>query len=109
VSNKEMVILVECCKKSCGHILTEDEYAWMPDPRWKDSRTAECPMCGGESFYTLKENGQHRMSRDTAPREIHVMKIEPSTKMGPKRWAKILMAKKRAMDRIEIPKPIFTS
>lgn len=91
------VCLLQCSRQRCGHVLTEDEYVWTPDPAWPSSKIALCPKCAGESFYTLNARGQARKSSDTGPREINPADIEPSPKMGLKMKRRILAAKRRAL------------
>lgn len=96
------VILLQCAKSRCGHVLTEDEYVWKSDRSFglADSKTAHCPRCDGVAFYTLNALGQIRKSRDESPREIDPTTIEPSPRMGLKMKRRILAAKRRAIESI---------
>lgn len=99
---RRLVTLVQCCKSRCGHVLTEDEYVWIPDDdsRFRGSKRAVCPkFCGGRSFYTLNTSGQHRKSGDTGLREIDPTEIEPSPRLGLKMKRRLLAAKRRAIER----------
>lgn len=95
---KILVRLTQCSKASCGHVMTESEHVWVPDPRWKGSRTGTCPKCGNNSFYSLNALGQKRSISDTGPREIAPEDIEPSPRMGLKMKRRILAAKRRAIE-----------
>lgn len=95
-----LVKVIECSRKSCGHILLDDERDWKP---MDIGKRAICPKCGCESFYTVKENGQ---TMKTSEREkyragIDPVEIEPTPRMGPKRRAALLAVKKRALALIE--------
>lgn len=90
-----LVRLIQCGRRSCGHVLTEDE---RPLRRDDDRRsTCICPKCGEDSFYTLNEKGQ---SINQMSYELDPSTIEPSPRMGPKMKARILDAKRRAMQSI---------
>lgn len=94
----KLVTLVQCSKSRCGHVLTEDEYVWKSNAKFGlPSATGTCPKCGGDSFYTLNTQGQHRkMSDSDKPREINPEDINPSPRMGLKMRRRILAAKRRA-------------
>lgn len=91
------IILLECGKSRCQHILLSAEYVEKPDKRWQGSRICTCPKCGGDSFYTLDPAGRARRMSDNAPREIDPETIQPSEKMGPKKRRRIFAAKARAL------------
>ncbi len=98
---RRLVTLLQCGKSRCGHVLTEAEYDWKPDLE-RDSflgKTAYCPKCGGDSFYTLNAQGQARRMSDPGPREIDPETIEPSPRMGLKMRRRLLAAKRRAIAR----------
>ena len=95
-----LVRILQCGRQSCSHVLTEDERDWKSDPRWESSRTAICPECGCDSFYTLNEKGQQITTRDREKyREgIDPSTLEPSPRMGPKNRRMILAAKARILE-----------
>ena len=98
---KRLVRLLQCGRKSCGHVLTESERDWVKSKDFEGARTAVCPECGNDDFYTLNAAGQAmttRDMRDGADREIDPATIEPSPRMGPKMKARILDAKRRALE-----------
>lgn len=91
------VILLECGKSRCQHILLNTEYVGKPDKSWPGSTLQTCPKCGGDSFYTLDPVGRARRMSDNAPREIDPESIQPSEKMGLKKRRRIFAAKARAL------------
>lgn len=98
---ERLVRLLQCGRKSCGHVLTEGEREWVKSKDFEGARTAVCPECGNDDFYTLNAAGQAmtaRDMRDGADREIDPATIEPSPRMGPKMKARILDAKRRALE-----------
>lgn len=88
-----MIHLIECGRASCSHILTNDEQVWLPPD--ENRRTATCPKCGGDSFYTLNEIGQRIgfSQRDKYRNGIDPASILPSPRMGPKRKKALLRVK----------------
>ncbi len=96
-----LVRLLQCGRKSCGHVLTEAEREWVKSKDFEGARTAVCPECGNDDFYTLNAAGQSmtmRQMRESGEREIDPATIEPSPRMGPKMKARILDAKRRALE-----------
>ncbi len=92
------ILLLQCGKRVCGHVLTKDEQEWIPHPDFREgSKLAVCPQCGHEEFYTLNAQGQKRRMSDPHPWEIDPADVEPSPKMGLKMKRRILAAKRRAM------------
>ena len=94
-------LVLQCGRKSCGHVLTESERDWVKSKYFKGAKTAVCPECGNDDFYALNSAGQAmtaRDMRDGAAREIDPATIEPSPRMGPKMKARILDAKRRALE-----------
>lgn len=92
-----LVELMQCGKTSCGHVLIESEQVWVPNPEWKHSKTATCPKCGNDCFFSLNAQGQKRKMSDTCPRKIPPSDIQPSPRMGLKMRRRILAAKSRAI------------
>ena len=94
-----LVRLVQCARKSCGHVLLEDERGWTLPKGALFSRTAICPKCSNHSFYTLNEKGQQITMRDSEKYRhgIDPASIEPSPRMGLKMKRRILAAKRRAL------------
>lgn len=99
LSQPRLVRLIRCGRKSCGHVLTEEERGWRQDPKWAAFRTAICPECGGDSFFTLNAAGQAMTARGMrdGPRDIDPAAIEPSPRLGPQMKARVLDAKRRAL------------
>ncbi len=93
------VRLIQCGRRSCGYVLTEDEREWRQDPEWEARKTAICPKCGEDGFYTLNEKGQQITMRDSEKYRngLNPATIEPSTRMGLKMRRIILAAKRRAL------------
>ncbi|MEO5715037.1 MAG: hypothetical protein ABIT37_16280 [Luteolibacter sp.] len=94
-----LVRLVMCGRRSCSHVLIEEERDWREDPDWKGHRTAVCPKCGDDSFYHLNEAGQkiNFSDREKYRNGIDPATIEPSPKMGLKMKRRILRAKRHAL------------
>ena len=95
-----LVRILECGRQSCGYVLTEKERDWKSDPRWESHRTAICPECGCDSFYTLDEKGQRitTCDREKYREGIDPTTLEPSPRMGPKKRQRILAVKQRILD-----------
>jgi len=95
-----LVRLLQCGRQSCGYVLTEDEREWLQDPEWSARRTAHCPKCGEDGFYTLNEKGQKITARDREKYRdgLDPTLIEPSPRMGPKNRRMILAAKERILE-----------
>lgn len=95
-----LVRLIQCGRRSCGYVLTEDEREWSQDPEWEFRKTAICPKCGEDSFYTLNERGQKITfkERDKYRDGLDPTTIEPSPRMGLKMRRRILAAKRRAIE-----------
>lgn len=95
------VRLLECSRRSCSYILSEEERLWVPNERWKGmgGKSATCPKCGGDSFFTLNEVGQRITSKDREKYRdgLVLAEIQPSPKMGSKRRHMLLAAKDRAL------------
>lgn len=100
VGSGALVRLIECGRRSCGYILTEDEREWSEDPEWEGRKTAICPKCGEDGFYTLNESGQRITMRDRDKYRdgIDPATIEPSPRMGLTRRRRIFAAKLRAIE-----------
>jgi hypothetical protein len=94
--NDNLVKLIQCGRRSCSHVLLEDERAERPNDF---GYTLICPKCGNDDFYTLKENGRKTVwsERDLYRNGIDPNLIEPTTRMGPKMRAALLSAKERAL------------
>ena len=92
----ELVKLVECARRGCGHILTEEEYEWRPGSFGK---TAVCPLCFGETFYRLKANGRRMTPDDTrhGPEKFDPATIAPCSKLGLKKQMGLLDVKRRVL------------
>lgn len=99
---KTLVRLIQCGRRSCSYVLTEDERDWMPNGFGK---TAVCPICGNDGFYRLKPNGQKMTmsERDQYRDGIDPATIEPSPRMGPKMKAYLRDAKRRALETLTPP------
>ncbi|WP_395737433.1 hypothetical protein [Prosthecobacter sp.] len=90
--------LLQCCKQRCGHVMVESEREWIPRHLGSPVKTAVCPKCGGDSFYTLNAQGQCRTTKDRdTPREINAEDINPSPRMGLKMRRRLFAAKNRAL------------
>lgn len=99
-----LVKLIQCGRRSCSYVLLGDERRWLP----KDiGRTACCPFCGNDDFYTLKANGQKTVwsERDLYRNGIDPNLIEPTPRMGPKMRSALLDAKRRALESINTVNP----
>lgn len=92
-----IIHLMQCAKQRCGHVLLESEREWIPVSRDEQTKSAVCPKCSGDSFYTLNTQGQRRMRRDEGPREILAEDINPSPRMGLKMRRRLFAAKNRAL------------
>lgn len=93
-----LITLIECAKQRCGHILLESEQEWTEGVGPLKRRTAICPKCGHDSFYTLTAQGSARTTKDRdTPREIDPRQIEPTPRMGLTRRRRLLAAKRRAL------------
>lgn len=94
------VRLLQCGRRSCSYVLTEDERAWRRDPGCSlGRRTAVCPACGADSFYNLNAQGkaltaQEMRSGDTS---VDPSTIDPTGRMGPKKRAQLLAVRRRAL------------
>lgn len=99
VAQQRVVRLIQCGRRSCGFILTEEERKWTVDPKWEARQTAVCPRCGEDGFYTLKPNGQKTTmkERDKYRDGIDPTLIDPAPRMGPKMRAGLLAAKRRIL------------
>ena len=96
-----LVRLLQCSRKSCGHVLTEGEWIYKKHPYWDGGSMAFCPECGGNAFCALNAAGQAMTARDMRESntlEIDLATIQPSPRMGPKMTARILDAKRRALE-----------
>jgi len=98
VVERRLVRLVQCGRRSCSYVLSEDERGWTPNDY--GGQKAICPKCGEDGFYTLKENGQKASwgERDQYRDGIDPTLIEPTPRMGPKFRAALLDAKRRIME-----------
>jgi hypothetical protein len=109
--NPRLVRLLQCGRKSCGYVLTDDEREWKSVEYGK---RAICSQCGCDSFYTLNEKGQQITTRDREKYRdgIDPTTIEPSPRMGPKMTKAIIRAKwhaiNQANDTVEQPAPTKT-
>lgn len=93
-----VITLLQCCKQRCGHVLLESEQEQVPHPDFKNATVSVCPKCGGNSFYTLNEQGRCRTTKDRdLPREILAEDISPSPRMGLKMRRRLFAAKNRAL------------
>lgn len=99
-SERRLVRLVQCGRRSCGYILTEGERVWVPSKNFDMGQTAVCPICEEDSFYTLKPNGQKVKfsERDDYRDGIDPTMIEPAPRMGPKVKAYLRDAKRRILE-----------
>lgn len=90
------VILMQCGRRSCGHVLLDTEREWIPNGI---GETACCPKCGEEGFYHLNELGQTlKMSqREQYRHGVDPHLINPSTRMGLKMRRRIFAVKARAL------------
>jgi len=106
-SNPILVRLIQCGRRSCSYVLTEDERDWEQHPKWDSGKVAVCPICGNDGFYTLKPNGQKMTmsERDQYRDGIDPATIEPSPRMGPKMKAYLRDAKRRALEILTHSKP----
>ena len=93
----QKVKLLKCGKKTCSHVLTEDEQVWIPSDM---GRSATCPKCGKDSFYSLNELGQEVTwnEREKYREGVNVDDIVPSERMGLKMKRRILRAKRHAYE-----------
>lgn len=99
-TNATPIVLLQCCKQRCGHVLLESEQEWVPTRIGGSlsTKTAICPKCSGNAFYTLNAQGQARKSRDReSPRQINAEDIAPSPRMGLKMKRRLYAAKNRAL------------
>ena len=87
-----IVQLLQCGRKSCGHVLIKEECEWRG---CQYESTATCPKCGNEDFWTLKENGQKvKASEMDAYRDgVDPETIEASPRMGLKMTKALIRAK----------------
>jgi hypothetical protein len=94
-----LVKLLRCGRKSCSHVLIEEEKEWRTDPEWAARKTSHCPKCGEVGFYTLNELGQiiKYSQRDEYRNGIDPTKIVPSPRMGLAMKRRILRAKRYAL------------
>ncbi len=97
---QRLVRLLQCGRRSCGYVLAEDEREWLQDPEWSARKTAHCPKCGEDGFYTLNEKGQQITTRDREKYRdgLDPTLIDPSPRMGPKNRQMILAAKQRILE-----------
>jgi hypothetical protein len=110
VALPRLVRLVQCGRRACGYVLTEEERDWREDPEWEGRKTAVCPKCGEDSFYSLNELGQKLTMRDRDKYRdgIDPATIEPSPRMGEKMKRWILAAKSRAIGTGKVESPEVT-
>ncbi len=96
----KLVRLIQCGRRSCSYVLTEDERLW--EPKSEIGQVAVCPICGDDSFYTLKANGQKVTfkEREEYRDGVNVDEIEATPRMGPKMRSYLRDAKARALGRI---------
>jgi hypothetical protein len=96
---QRLVVLLKCGRKSCSHVLIEEEREWLEDPLWTARKTATCPKCSNDGFFTLNEKGQEitMKDRDKYRGGIDVNLIEPSPRMGLKMKRRIFRAKRHAL------------
>lgn len=96
-----LVKLIQCGRRSCSHVLIEDERGWKLNDI---GHTAVCPKCGNDDFYTLKPNGQKTSfsERDLYRDGIDPATIEPTPRMGPKFKAALMDARRRALELIGV-------
>lgn len=92
-----IVRLMQCAKQRCGHVLLDDEREWIPVSRDGRTKSAVCPKCHGNAFYTLNAQGQARTRRGEGPQEIIAEDIQPSSRMGLKMKRRLYAAKNRAL------------
>ena len=98
MSTTTTVVLLECSRARCGHVLLESEQSSRPSALWASTTVSTCPRCGNESFYTLHASGRHRTMKDIKlPLEINAEDIDPSPRMGIKRRRRLFAAKHRAL------------
>lgn len=99
---KRLVHLVQCARRTCLHVLTEDEYEWVPH---NSGETALCPKCLNDAFFSLNEFGQRLTMRDREKFRagIDPNLIQPTPRMGKKRRAQLLAAKHRALENGNAP------
>lgn len=92
-----LIRMLQCGKKSCSHIFTDDEHVWLPGTIGK---RACCPLCHNGDYYTLKENGQKMTMQEREPyrKGIDPNAIEPTAKMGPKMRLRLERVKVRSLD-----------
>lgn len=97
----KLVRLIQCGRRSCSYVLAEEERHWREDPEWEDHKTAICPLCGEDSFYHLKANGQKISfrERDQYRDGVPLDEIEATPRMGPKMRNALRDAKTRAFAR----------
>lgn len=93
-----VITLLQCSKQRCGHVLLESEREWIPVSWDERTKSAVCPKCYGDTFYTLNAQGQCRTGKDRdKPREILAEDINPSPRMGLKMRRRLFAAKNRAL------------
>lgn len=99
VEQKRLVRLIQCGRRACSHILTEDEREWTRPLGELRRRTAICPQCGCDNFYTLNERGQSITFRELENYRngLDPATIEPSPRMGSKMKSRLLAAKARIL------------
>lgn len=101
----KLVLLVECARRSCSHIHTEEER--VETPKRSGVSAVTCPACYCDTYYVLKPTGQRATYRELDKyRSINPAGIEPAPRTGPKKKASLLAAKRRALGLPAVPKPV---
>lgn len=94
-TNKKLILLLQCTRRRCGHVLLESDQVWEPNDG--GGKTATCPRCGREEFFTLDAQGRCLTMRHTGPKEIYAEDIEPGPRMGRTMRRRLLAVKARAL------------
>lgn len=103
-SAPHLVHLIQCGRRACSHVLTEDEREWTAPEGALRRRTAICPQCGCDNFYTLNESGQSITFRDREKYRngLNPADIEPSPRLGPKMKNRLLAVKARIIQQATV-------
>lgn len=92
---------IECARKRCGFILNKEEYA---EKRTSSMSTRKiCPLCHGESFFTLSAQGvrmtmgERQIHDENFPEGLLPEEFVPHPKLTDKRKHAIIEARQRAI------------